>query len=174
MKDFNVRSKPAANAALAIFVLAIATVASAWIFQFLGYKPCELCLTERLPYYAGIAMAFLAVLLSRRQQQGAALQASFAALFLIFAAGTALGVYHAGVEWHFWAGPSGCTGSFQKAATMQDFLKQLHNIKVVRCDEVALRVLGLSLAGWNAIISAVLAVLAIAGWRSTAGNARTV
>lgn len=173
MKNFSVRSKPAANAALAIFVLAIATVGSAWIFQFLGYKPCELCLTERLPYYAGIAVAFLAILLSRRQQ-GAALQASFAALFLIFAAGTALGVYHAGVEWHFWAGPTNCTGSFQKAATMQDFLKQLHNVKVVRCDEVALRVLGLSLAGWNAIISAVLAVLAIVGWSSTAANARTV
>lgn len=169
MKDFSIRTQPAAAAALAIFVLATATIAGAWIFQFFGYAPCELCLNERLPYYAGIAVSALAVLLTQRQQ-GAALRASFISLVLIFAAGTALGAYHAGVEWHFWPGPTDCTGTFQKAQSMQDFLKQLHSIKVVRCDEVALRVLGLSLAGWNVIISAVLAVLAIVGWRFTAGQ----
>lgn len=172
MKNLSMRTQPAATVALAIFILATATIAGAWIFQFFGYAPCELCLTERLPYYAGIAMSALAVLLAQRQQ-GSALRASFISLVLIFAAGTVLGAYHAGVEWHFWPGPTDCTGTFQKAQSMQDFLKQLHSIKVVRCDEVALRVLGLSLAAWNAIISAVLVALAVIGWRSTAGLPKT-
>lgn len=169
MKDFSISTQPALAAASAILILATATIAGAWIFQAFGYAPCELCLTERLPYYAGIAMSILAILLAQRPH-GAALRTCFISLLLVFAAGAALGAYHAGVEWHFWAGPADCTGSFQKAASMQDFLKQLHSVKVVRCDEVALRVLGLSLAGWNAIISVVLAGLAIAGLRSTSSQ----
>jgi len=75
------------------------------------------------------------------------------------------GVYHAGVEWGFWPGPSGCTGALAKADSMQDFLKQLETTKVVRCDAVAIRILGLSLACWNAVISAAMAALAFLGAR---------
>jgi disulfide bond formation protein DsbB len=165
LKAFGLRSEPPFAVAFAILALATATIAAAWIFQFFGYAPCELCLTERFPYYAGIALAALAVVLARRGS-GAALRSCFSALFLIFAASAALGAYHAGVEWHFWPGPTDCTGSFQKAQSMQDFVKQLHHVKVVRCDEVALRVMGLSLAVWNMCISTGLAALAILGLRA--------
>ena len=89
----------------------------------------------------------------------------FIALFLIFAFSAGFGIYHAGVEWHFWEGPTACTGStMTKATTMQDFLNQLQTVKVVRCDAVTIRILGY-LAGWNAVISAVLAIIAIWGVR---------
>jgi disulfide bond formation protein DsbB len=76
------------------------------------------------------------------------------------------GIYHSGVEWGLWQGPTDCTGSLTQADSVTDFLKQLQTVKVVRCDAVAIRILGLSLAGWNAVISAGLFGLAIMGMRA--------
>jgi disulfide bond formation protein DsbB len=159
------RARPALTAALAIFILASATVGGAWIFQAFGFTPCELCLKERLPYYAGIAVAGFAILFAWQNMRGA-VKACLAVLFLIFAASAVFGAYHAGVEWKFWPGPSDCTGSFQAAHSPAEFLQQLKSIKVVRCDDVAIRILGLSLAGWNAVISLALAVWALYGLRN--------
>jgi disulfide bond formation protein DsbB len=152
----------ALRVAIAIFLITAATIAGAFVFQALGYAPCELCLKERIPYYAGMAVALLAAILAARGSFRLT-QAAFVVLILIFAASAAFGVYHAGVEWGFWPGPSSCTGSIGKAASMQEFLHQLNTVKVVRCDAVAIRILGLSLAGWNAVISAVLAGVAVFG-----------
>ena len=144
--------------ALAILIIAAGSIAGAWIFQALGYVPCELCLKERIPYYAGIVLAAFAALLSVSGRTRF-LPAVFAGLAVIFAAGAALGVYHSGVEWGFWPGPSDCTGAFDGAGSVNDFLKQLQSVKVARCDVVSLRVFGLSLAVWNAAISIFLAGL---------------
>ena len=73
------------------------------------------------------------------------------------------------MDWGFWPGPSDCRGAATAAAKVEDFLKQLESVKVVRCDAVAIRILGLSLAGWNAVICAALAALAVKGAR---GNLR--
>lgn len=132
------------------------------MFQTLGYAPCELCLKERIPYYVAMPLAALAAWLAGRSRPGL-LAACFAAIALIFAVGAALGVYHAGVEWRFWPGPSDCTGPLDHASSVNDFLKQLQTVKVVRCDEVSLRVLGFSLAVWNAVISVGLTALAAMG-----------
>ncbi len=148
--------------ALAILLIAAAAIAGAWIFQALGYVPCELCLKERIPYYAGTALAALAVFLASRGRTSL-LPAAFSGLALIFAAGALLGAYHAGVEWGVWPGPTDCTGALDSAASVNDFLKQLQTVKVVRCDAVSLRVLGLSLAAWNAMISAAIAGLSAVG-----------
>jgi len=144
--------------AVAILIIAAGSIAGAWIFQALGYVPCELCLKERIPYYAGIVLAAFAALLSVSGRTRF-LPAVFAGLAVIFAAGAALGVYHSGVEWGFWPGPSDCTGAFDGAGSVNDFLKQLQSVKVARCDVVSLRVFGLSLAVWNAAISIFLAGL---------------
>jgi disulfide bond formation protein DsbB len=72
-------------------------------------------------------------------------------------------VYHAGVEWRFWPGPSSCTGVVAGPPSAADLMKELQHAKVVACDEAQLRILGLSLAGWNAILSAALAALALRG-----------
>jgi disulfide bond formation protein DsbB len=150
------------RAALFVFAGATATILGAWAFQVAGYSPCDLCLKQRIPYYVGIPLALLTLFVASRHQLGSYRAARFglAALTLIFIASALFGAYHAGVEWGFWAGPADCTGTLEKAGSMNDFMKQLQSVKVVRCDAVAIRVLGLSLAGWNAVISAVLAIVA--------------
>jgi disulfide bond formation protein DsbB len=150
-----------ARIALLVAIVAAATVGGAWIFQAMGYAPCELCLKERFPYYAGAPLALLAFVLAQRNARVAAWVLGLVAL--IFATGTVLGVYHAGVEFKFWPGPSDCTGAYAPAASTQDFMKQLQTTVVVRCDDVAVRVLGLSLAAWNAVISAALMIVAAWG-----------
>jgi disulfide bond formation protein DsbB len=145
--------------ALVILAIAVSSIVGAFLFEALGYAPCELCLKERIPYYAAIPVAGLAVLFAARGSR-TFLRAAFVALALIFTASAIFGAYHAGVEWGFWAGPTECTGLLDHAASVSDFLKQLQSVKVTRCDAPAPRILGLSLAAWNALISALLSTLA--------------
>ncbi|HUZ67096.1 MAG TPA: disulfide bond formation protein B [Beijerinckiaceae bacterium] len=152
------------RAALGALALASATIIGAWIFQFAGFLPCELCLQERWPYYVGVPLAAIAALVCWRGP--ARLRAPLLLLLgLVFVGSALFGAYHAGVEWRFWQGPTGCTGKLAKASNMNDFMHQLQTVKVVRCDAVAIRILGLSLAGWNAVISALIAVIAFGGAR---------
>ncbi len=151
--------------ALAILVIASASIAGALVFEALGYIPCELCLKERIFYYAATPFAGLALFFAARGPQ-TFLRVVFATLAVVFLASASFGAYHAGVEWGFWPGPTECTGTFHRAATVEDFLKQLETVKVVRCDSAALRISGLSLAGWNAVISVGLAALAVFGMRA--------
>lgn len=151
---------------LAVLAIIVATVAGAFAFQAAGYAPCELCLEERLPYYAGMALAALTVAVAWRGPR-TAVRVGFVLLALLFLFSAGFGAYHAGVEWGFWAGPSDCTGSLTRATSNADFLHQLQTAKVVRCDAVAIRILGLSLAGWNALVSFAVVVVALVGWRRT-------
>lgn len=147
------------RAALILFSIAFATIAGAWIFEWAGYLPCDLCLKQRWAYYIAVPLALICLVATRTGPPAFA-KAMFVLLMVTFAASAIFGAYHAGVEWGFWPGPAGCSGAPQSAANMNDFMKQLQTSKVVRCDEVAIRILGLSLAGWNAIISAGLSLLA--------------
>ena len=144
--------------ALLIAAASIAILAAVWIFQGLGYAPCELCLTQRYAFYAAIPLALLTALLAGRTAHGLA-RVGFALLALVFAASAVLAAYHAGVEYHWWAGPTACTGG-PGSLDVNDLVKALDSVKVVRCDEVQLRIAGLSLAGWNVVASAVLAAYA--------------
>jgi disulfide bond formation protein DsbB len=150
------------RAALFVVIVAAATILGAWAFQLAGYAPCELCLKQRIPYYIGIPVALLTLFVASRHRLGShrAARLGLAALTLIFVASALFGAYHSGIEWGFWPGPADCTGTLEKAGSMNDFMKQLQTTKVVRCDAVAIRILGLSLAGWNAVISAVMAFVA--------------
>lgn len=147
--------------ALAILLIAAATIGGAWLFEAFGYAPCELCLAQRWPYYAGVPLAGFAVLTAFRGPRRL-LTAAFIGLALIFGASALFGAYHSGIEWGFWPGPKDCSGPLDQARTVEEFLKELQSVRVVRCDAPALRILGVSLAGWNAVISAGLAVLS--GW----------
>jgi disulfide bond formation protein DsbB len=84
-------------------------------------------------------------------------------LALIFLASAGLGIHHAGVEWGWWAGPTDCAGAPAPVQSgVGDFLNQLQTTRVVSCTEAAWRFLGLSLAGWNVLIS--LGLVAVASW----------
>jgi disulfide bond formation protein DsbB len=144
--------------ALVVLAAAAATVGGALLFEHaFGLLPCKLCLVQRNPYYLAIPIALAAAALPA----GAA-RVALAALAFVFIASAGLGMYHAGVEWGFFAGPSDCGGT--PAATpgaIGDFLKQLETARVLSCTEAAWRFLGLSLAGWNAVISLALAAIAL-------------
>ena len=133
-----------------------------WGFQWSGYMPCELCLLERYPFYGAVPLAVATAGASRAGGTRLTL-AGFAVLAALFLASAGLAAYHAGVEWQFWTGPSGCTGSLTAPAGINDFLHQLDTVKVMRCDAAALRLLGVSLAGWNVVVSLILSVVACTG-----------
>lgn len=156
------RDGPAA-ATLTLFVIALATLLGAWFFQFiLGYPPCPLCLQQRVPYYIIIPLSLLLALAARGGASPRLIGAGLAVVFVAALAGAVLGTYHAGVEWHFWAGPTDCTGPIGDLNSGGSLLDQLGAIHVVRCDQAAWRLLGISLAGYNVLIS--LAMAAIAGY----------
>ncbi len=152
-----------ARAATIIALVALATITGAWIFEAFGYLPCELCLKQRIAYYIGMPLAALTALVVIKSTSLA--RALFLACAFLWLGSALFGAYHAGIEWGFWPGPTGCTGALARADSMADFLKQLETTKVVRCDAVAIRILGLSLAGWNAVISAAMTALAFIGAR---------
>jgi disulfide bond formation protein DsbB len=147
------------QAALAITLVAAATVGGALVFQHVwGYQPCKLCLEQRNPYYVAIPLALLAAVVPGRWAR-----AGLWLLALVFIVSAGFGAYHSGVEWGFWAGPSDCGGgSGASAGNVGDFLSQLQTTRVVSCTEAAWRFLGLSLAGWNVVIS--LGLAAFAAW----------
>lgn len=147
------------KSAVLIGAVAAATLAGAWIFQAFGIVPCELCLKERIAYYGAIPLAALLAYAAAGRAQ-AVVAPGLIGLALIFAVNAGLGIYHSGVEWGLWKGPGDCAGVIASAPKVADFVKQLQHIKVVRCDEVQIRVLGLSLANWNVVISSALAALA--------------
>ncbi|MBX3526179.1 MAG: disulfide bond formation protein B [Hyphomicrobiales bacterium] len=147
--------------ALLILFIAAATLAGAWAFQTAGYAPCELCLKQRYAYYLGLPLALAAWFAAGVNRRGA--RFLFALLALAFVANAVLAAYHSGVEFKWWPGPADCTGAYQGASNVADFMKQLQQTRVVRCDEVALRILGFSMANANIFVSAALAALASLG-----------
>jgi len=89
--------------------------------------------------------------------------AGFVILLLATLANAWLGGYHAGVEWKFWEGPTDCSGPVVDLGSAGTLLQRLDTVKVIRCDEVQWRFLGLSLAGYNVLISLAMAVMALWG-----------
>ncbi|MGO8801046.1 MAG: disulfide bond formation protein B [Roseiarcus sp.] len=148
------------RSAALIGAVAAATLAGAWIFQAFGIVPCELCLKERIAYYGAVPLAAVVAYAAAGRARAVVVTPGLIGLALIFAANAGLGIYHSGVEWGVWKGPEDCAGVIAAAPKVADFLNQLQHIKVVRCDEVQIRVFGLSLANWNVVISAALAALA--------------
>lgn len=130
----------------------VALLAIALGFQAVGYAPCELCILQRWPHVAAGVLAGLVWLTGRVR---------LLSILGFAAAATATGfaVYHAGVELSWWDGPQHCSGGVGDLARLsaQDLMTRLQAAPVVRCDEIAWSFLGLSMAGWNALLSAGLA-----------------
>lgn len=165
-------SNPACLAALAILAIAAATLAGAWFFQLvLDIRPCPLCLEQRYAYYLVLPLSALVAFLAARGAPRRPLMAGFVILMVATLANAWLGGYHAGVEWKFWPGPTDCTGPLVDLGKAGNLLEQLDKVKVIRCDEVQWRFLGLSLAGYNVLISLLMAAVALFGFVRTAKQA---
>jgi disulfide bond formation protein DsbB len=160
------------KAALLAFVLAAAAILGALGSQYIGgLQPCELCLEQRLAYYWGLPiLAAILVLWNRLPLTVWFIGMAIAAA--IFAWGTYMGAFHAGVEWGFWPGPTACTGT-GTGINFEDLSGDIE--PVIPCDKVQFRFIGISLAGYNALISlAVVALLLMAiadQWRRTRKSA---
>ena len=160
-------ANPALTAALAIAGVALDTLAGAWFFQLvLDIRPCPLCLEQRYAYYLAFPLGFLVAFAASRDAPRAVLLAGLALLLLAALGNAWLGGYHAGVEWKFWQGPTDCSGPVVDLGSAGTLLQRLDTVKVIRCDEVQWRFLGLSLAGYNVLISLLMAAIAAWGLRS--------
>lgn len=156
------RRQPSARQLIAVIgLVSLALIAGAWFFELvLHLRPCKLCLEQRMPHYAAIGLALAGLVLARSPRLQWLVLLGLAGL-MAWSAG--LGIYHAGVEWGWFMGPNDCGGAASAATGVQDLMKQLQTTRIVACSEAAWRFLGLSLAGWNALASAGLFLLAVFG-----------
>ena len=133
-------------------------LAGAWAFQHLfGYAPCKMCIWQRYPHAsaAGLGALFLMLPWAPILMLGAA--------SALITAG--IGGFHVGVERGWWEGPASCSAGAIGNLSASDLMDQIMAAPLVRCDEIAWSLAGISMAGWNAILSLVLAVLWFAAWR---------
>jgi disulfide bond formation protein DsbB len=155
-------------AALAILAIAAGTIAGAWYFQLvLGLQPCPLCLEQRYAYYLAIPLAALTAYAAGQNAPRWLLIGGLVILALAALGNAVLAGYHAGVEWKFWPGPSDCTGPVGNLGSAGSLLDRLDKVKVVMCDEVQWSFFGLSLAGYNVLISLFMAATAVWGVAKT-------
>jgi disulfide bond formation protein DsbB len=162
------RRQPIVASAAVIAIAGAATILGALFFQHvLGYRPCDLCLEQRYPYYFAIPLAVFILLGESVGSRRRILLAALAVIAGLMLWNAALAGYHAGVEWKWWPGPDTCGGTAD-LSTGGNLLNRLQSINVVRCDEAAWRFLGLSLAGYNVLIS--LALAAVAAWGFLGGR----
>lgn len=140
----------------------LALLLGAFIFQALGFAPCKLCIWQRWPHGAAIAVGGLVLMVGPLVLLGLA-----GALSTLVTAG--IGIYHTGVERGFWEGPTACTGSGNGLAGMSgsDLLSTEVTNDIVMCDEVAWAdpVIGLSMASWNAVFSLLLTAIWLSALR---------
>lgn len=124
-------------------------------FQYLaGLAPCPMCIWQRWPHAAAIVIGLVAMTVLWRFRRPLSL-AGFAAMSV----SAGLGVFHAGVEQRLWDGPSTCVGADPTALNADDLFEHLMQAPLVRCDEIVWDLWGVTMAGWNAILSAGLALL---------------
>ena len=141
---------PAALARLIALLLPAGLLAGAFGSEYLGgLHPCEMCWWQRYAHMAALVPALLAFTAPAESSRARTL--TLLAAFCIAVSGV-IGVYHAGVEAKIFEGLTECTAT-GKGLSTADLLKQISRAPLVRCDEVQFRFLGISMAGWNAILS---------------------
>lgn len=139
----------------------LAMLLGAFAFQYIGgMAPCKLCLWQRWPHAAAILIGVVAYTTLMRALP------YLGALAALTTAG--LGLYHTGIERHWWQGPTTCTSGSVDGIATSDLLDQILAAPVVQCDQVAWEMFSLSMASWNMLASLVLAVIWIAAARRQA------
>jgi len=165
------RSQPPLAAATIVTVGGALTIGGFFFFQYgMRLAPCPLCLEQRIAFYFSVPLALLLLLGANHGVASKVMFLGFLAIAVAMLWNTGLSAYHAGVEWKFWQGPIECSGPIDKFGSVRDMMNQLQRISLVRCDEVAWSFLGLSLAGWDVLVS--LGLAAVAAWGALGSLAR--
>lgn len=146
-----------ARVALGVIAASVIILAIAWAFQLIGgFTPCKLCLEQREGYYAAMPLLALVALAVALKWPACVPRGLLAVAGILFAMSMVTGIYQAGAEWNFWAGPNDCGAGASPAVSSGSLLDEISETTIIFCDEAALRVLGLSFAGWNVIAAAAL------------------
>ena len=127
-----------------------------------GLAPCKLCLWQRIPHGVVLVLGVGALLWFRGPRERLLLTWAAA---IAFAFGAGLALYHVGVEQKWWQGPDTCTSSSTDGLSVDQLLDQIMTAPLVRCDEIAWSLMGISMAGWNAIVSFALAFLWVTAFK---------
>lgn len=156
----NLFLRDATIAGATIAMTSVFLLAGAFFFQYaLSMQPCVLCIYQRIPHGVAIMAGLMTIISARKGRLKTAAFIMFLAC-LVFLASAGLGIYHTGVEQHWWR-------SFLEACTAPgfdmsgDILSQIEKAKAVRCDEVPWSLFGISMAGYNALISFGLAMYSL-------------
>lgn len=158
------------RSALVAGLIGLVVIAGALVLQHgFGYAPCPLCLEQRWPYYVGVPIAFILAFIGDRLSAKVKVVALLL-LAALFAYGCGLGIYQAGAEWNYWLGPANCAAGNigSNPANVGGLLDAIDTSTVVSCTNPSLRIAGLSLAGWNAIVMAVMVLITLKGAASAA------
>lgn len=165
------RNNPPLAAAAVITVVGALTICGFFFFQYVMLlAPCPLCLEQRYAFYFCVPLALLLWLGVNYGASSKVVTVGFAVIAIFMLWNTGLAAYHAGVEWKLWQGPTDCSGPLDKFGTTRDLLNQLQRISLVRCDEAVWRLFGISLPGYDALVSLFLA--AVAAWGARGALAR--
>ena len=131
------------------FLLSTFMLISAFYLEYFhGALPCDLCITQRWFHGAIISYSLISIFILNK--------ISISKKFLLFGgsilwlSSSAAGLYHFGVEMSFWTGPDGCSSNIDFS---KDTLTYLLEKSPIKCDEIMFKIFGLSLAGWNGILS---------------------
>ena len=142
---------------LAAAIGSIALLGGAYYFQYVvGLAPCDMCLWQRYPHM--IAILFGLITIPLMVEPKVALVFALTAIAALFVT-SGIGVFHVGVEQHWWAGPQACSGRVPAGLSAEELKNWLMNARMVRCDEIPWKMWKISMAGWNAILSGGLAIL---------------
>jgi len=166
------RNEPLLTAAAIVALGGLATIGGFFFFQYVvGLAPCPLCLEQRNAFYLSVPLAGLLWLGAGYGAQRKVLLLGFLVIAAAMVWNSGLSAYHAGIEWKWWSGPLECTGPISNVTSAKDLLKQLNTFSPVRCDEVQWSFLGLTLAGYDVLISLGLAIVALWGARASLARA---
>ena len=144
-----------------VLMVTVAMLSSAYSAQYVGgLLPCILCLYERIPWFLTGGLMLVTILMAFSGPIRRAILLLAAAALL---AGAAIAGYHVGVEQHWWAGPGACSAPEQMPLSLDELRTMLEAPTVVRCDEIPWEKFGISLAGYNAIVSGFMGLVALTG-----------
>ena len=161
-----------AHAAGAVLAASIIVLGSALLSQYVGgLQPCRLCYYQRVPYVVTIVLAALTLGTIVRRPGIGATRGVLALCALAFVVGAGIAAYHVGVEQRWWA--STCSGIDFSKGSVEELTKRLQAAPMVRCDEVAWSMFGVSMAGYNVLVSLGLAGAALWMARAMASGRKT-
>src|SRR5262245_21202569 len=142
---------------------ALAALCIAWLAQYgFGLAPCELCYWQRYGYWAAIALGVVATL----QPAGTAKRRmGLWLLGLAFVATAGIALFHVGVEQKWWEGTSACVSQIAPGMSAEELQQAIENAPIVRCDEPAWEMFGISMAGYNLLYALALAIFTLNGAR---------